>query len=109
VAETAARRFDDGRRRTGYGIFLCECMRRACRDRLRVRNSEYQAIAAHPARFLVAVGHEDLDHELVVDERGDYLVVQMRRARHLRAVGQTTAEPRPRQGTCGSVTAGTDG
>jgi hypothetical protein len=87
IIEAAGRFTSDGRPGAEYGIFLCECMRSACRNRLRLRNRAYQAIAAHPARFLIAPGHESRDLEQVVECHDEYAVVQIRSARrHLRAV-----------------------
>lgn len=56
--------------------FLCECARPECAERLSVPSSEYEAVRAHPARFVLVPGHEDLRYERVVDDRGEWLVVE---------------------------------
>lgn len=37
---------------------VCECSRPACAESLEVAIAEYEAVRAHPTRFLVAPGHE---------------------------------------------------
>jgi hypothetical protein len=57
--------------------FLCECGDPQCFQRIALSHEEYEAVRAHPARFFVASGHEDLTAgEVVVEERGDWTVVE---------------------------------
>ena len=55
--------------------FLCECGRQDCLERIVVPLDEYEAIRAHPDRFLLVLGHEQLEVERVIG-RGDYVVVE---------------------------------
>jgi hypothetical protein len=56
---------------------VCECADGTCVDRLAgVPREEYEAVRAHPDRFIVARGHERLDIERIVQQRGAYLVVE---------------------------------
>jgi hypothetical protein len=57
--------------------YLCECGDAACFDRVSLTGGEYEAIRAHPARFFVAPGHENLSAaEIVVEETVRYPVVE---------------------------------
>jgi hypothetical protein len=57
--------------------YLCECGDAACLDRVSLTGGEYESIRAHPARFFVAPGHEDLSAgEIVVEETSRYTVVE---------------------------------
>ena len=57
--------------------FLCECGDRDCFERVPVSHDAYEAVRAHPARFLVAPGHEDLTAgEVVVEDFSHYSVVE---------------------------------
>ena len=58
---------------------VCECADPSCVQRLGgVTREEYEAVRAHPERFLVARGHERLEFETVVTERSEYMVVEKR-------------------------------
>jgi hypothetical protein len=60
----------------GRLTFRCECARLGCTDLLELGRAEYEAVRAHPRRFLVAVGHELPAVEEVVERHDDYLVVE---------------------------------
>ncbi len=56
--------------------FLCECADRSCASRLTVSTGQYEAVRAHPDRFLVVAGHEVPRFERVVEDHGSYVVVE---------------------------------
>ena len=60
--------------------FICECARPDCTLIVRIRLAEYQAVRAHPTRFVTAVGHEDVSVESgagrVVEARDAYMVLE---------------------------------
>jgi hypothetical protein len=60
----------------GLVPFLCECSDPSCRTVLRIRWPEYADIHEHPYRYVVAPGHELLEVEQLVAERGGYSVVE---------------------------------
>ena len=67
-----------GPRRTAY---LCECGDARCFERVELTDEEYERVRSHPARFLVAAGHEDLTAgEAVVEELGQWTIVEKRGA-----------------------------
>ena len=39
--------------------FICECPDTSCRHLVRMRLEDYEAVRAHPERFVVVPGHED--------------------------------------------------
>ena len=55
--------------------FICECWRIGCRELVEVPAAVYSHVREDPARFLVLSGHEDRDHEEVVEDHGRYLIV----------------------------------
>jgi len=55
--------------------FVCECSDEACAERLYVGLRIYEAVRAHPRRFLVVPGHET-DVDRVVDPGEGYVVVE---------------------------------
>jgi hypothetical protein len=55
--------------------FLCECSDDRCTERLDVPRAVYEAVRAHPRRFLVLPGHAD-DFEHVVEHAAGYAVVE---------------------------------
>ena len=48
--------------------FLCECEDEACTEVLLLWRQDYEAIRAHPRRFVVAPGHRNGDDQLIRDE-----------------------------------------
>jgi hypothetical protein len=58
--------------------FRCECARLGCNQLIELRRGEYEGVRAHPRRFVVAVGHQVLAAETVVQRRPGYLVVEKR-------------------------------
>ena len=65
--------------RTEKAPYLCECGDSSCFERVPLARTEYEAVRAHPARFFVVPGHEDLTAgEVVVEQTSDYMVVEKR-------------------------------
>jgi hypothetical protein len=57
--------------------YLCECGEKSCLARVELTPAEYEAVRAHPARFLVVPGHEDLTAgEVVVEQYDRYTLVE---------------------------------
>ncbi len=60
------------------GAFRCECARSGCAELLDLSQEQYEAVRAHPRRFVVAAGHEDAGVEDVVERRPRHVVVEKR-------------------------------
>jgi hypothetical protein len=58
--------------------FVCECSRIGCRELVEVPVAVYSRVREDPTRFLVLAGHEDGDHEAVVERQGRYLIVAVK-------------------------------
>ncbi len=56
--------------------YLCECSDRDCREKVTLRKPEYEAVRSSSVRFLVAAGHEIPEIETVVEEHGEWSVVE---------------------------------
>ena len=57
--------------------YLCECGEQTCLARVELTPAEYEAVRAHPARFFVVPGHEDLTAgEAVVGQHERFTVVE---------------------------------
>ena len=70
---------DAGRHaRSGPVGFVCECGQLGCTTVVELPLTAYEAVRAHPRRFLVADGHEQPEAEVVVARHDGYLVVQKR-------------------------------
>jgi hypothetical protein len=57
-------------------VFICECARADCAERLTVEVEQYRRVRELARRFVVLPGHEDPQLERVVERRPDYLVVE---------------------------------
>lgn len=59
--------------------YMCECGDQSCFEPVELTDDEYQGVRAHPARFLVAPGHEDVTAgEVVIEAFGRFTVVEKR-------------------------------
>jgi len=56
--------------------FACECAALRCNVLVELTVSEYEAVRAHPRRFLLAPGHELPAIETVVHRSDGYVVVE---------------------------------
>lgn len=57
-------------------IYFCECGHPKCSERVYLTRPEYEAIRAHPAHFVVALGHVFPEVERVVERHVGYAVVE---------------------------------
>jgi hypothetical protein len=56
--------------------FVCECADPECADRMTVDLEEYEEVRARPTVFLLAPGHGEEKVEQVVEERGEFDIVE---------------------------------
>ena len=56
--------------------FLCECSRADCLERMVIPLDEYERVRAHPARFVLLPGHEQLDVDAVIVSTDTHVVVE---------------------------------
>ena len=56
--------------------FVCECASIDCVERIELTLVEYEALRSVPTHFVVKHGHVMPESERVVEDRGDYLVVE---------------------------------
>jgi hypothetical protein len=58
--------------------FICECASPTCNEIVRVSLADYEDIRSHPARFLIAPGHEAAEQESgkVVESGPEHAVVE---------------------------------
>jgi hypothetical protein len=58
---------------------VCECSRTGCAAPIEVAPATFRRVRGHPLQFLVAVGHEELEVETIVESGSGYLVVEKHR------------------------------
>jgi hypothetical protein len=56
--------------------FACECAALGCNVLVELTVAEYEAVRAHPRRFLLAPGHQLPSIEVVVHSEDRYVVVE---------------------------------
>jgi hypothetical protein len=57
--------------------WVCECADMHCTRTMELTLAEYEAVRAHPERFVVLPGHVYTDDEAVVEEHGRFVVIEM--------------------------------
>lgn len=60
---------------TGTFPIVCECGSGTCSEAIMIEATDYQAVRAHPERFVVVSGHQIKDVEDVLEEHGTFAVV----------------------------------
>ena len=56
--------------------FICECSNQHCTESIELDLGEYKAIRSSPTLFLIALGHETLKVENVVDTNDRFALVE---------------------------------
>jgi hypothetical protein len=56
--------------------FFCECGAAECTSTIRMTRDEYEAVRAHPRRFIVIPGHGRPDVERTVETHDRYVVTE---------------------------------
>ena len=56
--------------------YYCECGDRSCREKVWLHENEYESVRAQPHRFFVVSGHEIPDVETVIEDHGEWVVVE---------------------------------
>ena len=69
--ETIAQRAGDS-----SAEFLCECGRPDCSAKVQLARADYEAVRAHPRRFVCAPGHVTRAIESVIEEGDAHVVVE---------------------------------
>jgi hypothetical protein len=57
-------------------LYACECADLDCHQKLGLTKAEYESVRANSRHFLVARGHEIPDVETVIEEHGDWVVIE---------------------------------
>ena len=57
-------------------LYLCECANPDCRRRIRLSREEYERVRGDSQHFAVVSGHQILDTETVIEENGEWLMVE---------------------------------
>jgi hypothetical protein len=96
VFRTINERIEEGAKQHGVDRslpFHCECSTEGCVETIELAPADYDRIASHLERFVVAPGHQRTNVETVLERHASYLVVEK--------TGEARAEierehPRPR-------------
>jgi hypothetical protein len=56
--------------------FRCECARLGCNELIELSTRDYERVRANPRRFVLAIGHELTEAEVVVESAPGYVVVE---------------------------------
>ena len=60
---------------TGRFPIVCECGSGSCSEAIMIETSAYQAVRAHPERFVVVPGHQINDVEDLIEQHDSFVVV----------------------------------
>ena len=57
-------------------LYFCECADAGCREKVKLRRSEYERVRANPRRFFIVTGHEIPEVETVVERNEGWSVIE---------------------------------
>jgi hypothetical protein len=57
-------------------LYFCECSDDDCREKVRMRKADYEKVRSDSCHFFVVHGHETLDVETVIEDHGDWTVIE---------------------------------
>ena len=57
-------------------VYLCECSDGRCTEPIGLTRGEYEAVRAEPARFVIAMDHENPEIDRVVSENPRFAIVE---------------------------------
>lgn len=57
--------------------YFCECSQAGCTQMLDVPAPIYDRVRSDPSHYLIRADHQDATQEVIVEDFGDYLIVQV--------------------------------
>ena len=72
-------------------LYFCECANTECRQKVSLRESDYERIRSDSDHFVVAPGHEVTDVETVIESHEEWVVIE--KAPEVREIVEAT-DPR---------------
>ena len=57
-------------------LYVCECANPDCRRRVRLSKEDYERVRRNSRHFSIVPGHQITDTETVIEDNGDWLVVE---------------------------------
>jgi hypothetical protein len=63
-------------RAEAFELYFCECADPDCREKVKLRGSDYERIRSNPDHFFVVPGHEIPDVETVLEFHSDWALVE---------------------------------
>ena len=57
-------------------LYYCECADPKCRQKVRLRGSDYERIRSDSSHFVLVPGHEVPDIETVIESHEDWVVIE---------------------------------
>jgi hypothetical protein len=57
-------------------LYFCECADEDCREKVKLHKADYERVRSDSCHFLVVHGHETPDVESVVEDHGDWTVIE---------------------------------
>jgi hypothetical protein len=57
-------------------LYLCECADPACKQKVALSRAEYEGARSNSRQFFVVSGHEVPDVESVIEDHGDWLLIE---------------------------------
>jgi hypothetical protein len=83
--------WEERHRVEGTELYFCECADPECRQKVPLRESDYERVRSDSEHFFVVPGHEVVDIETVIESQDDWVVVE--KAQEVREVVEAT-DPR---------------
>jgi hypothetical protein len=57
-------------------LYFCECANAECREKVRLRESEYEHVRADPRHFVIVPGHEAPEVETTIERHDGWSLIE---------------------------------
>ena len=76
AANERAARWEERHRVEATELYFCECADPECREKVPLREADYERVRTHSDHFLVVPGHELVEVETVIESHDDWAVIE---------------------------------
>lgn len=75
-ANERARAWDDRHSDSEVASYFCECAEPKCRERVRLRETDYERVRSDSRHFVIVPGHELPDLETVIEQHEGWSIIE---------------------------------
>jgi hypothetical protein len=75
-ANERAKEWDERHRDSEVELYFCECANPDCREKISLREADYERVRSDPRRFVIVPDHEVPDVETVIERNEGWAIIE---------------------------------